>query len=524
LKEKDMNWSRNRHWAAATGAVVLAAACSGSASGVADKAGGETVVLRLATIDGDVNGNGLLHGPQAFVDRLAAVSGGRFQIEVTTGYGDGGPDAESSLVEAIASGALDGGWPSTRAFADAGIPGLEAIEAPMTITSYAAQRALVSGPVADTVVQQLDGSGVVGLGLAVGPLRRPFAAESPLLGPDDWQGARFRVYNSPVQADVVTAFGGEPVNLGFEWIDEIAAGTLRGAEFDIAQYASNGLTTEAGNITANVVLWPKVFVLGVSQERFDSLTDEQREWLRDAAGQATQASVDGAYDENALAAELCDRGARFAMASTEQIEALRAAVAPVIEGLAADAESAPLLAEIQALAAQHPDTDVPTVPASCRATEVAEVAGLGPIPNEVSSIPGGTYRVEISLADVEAAGESNGPGWTGTWTLEIEDGTYALYCQPLDQPGRDCGNAISDGPFEAGLLRGTGSTVYFVWDGELMSELTGCQLPVSAEPGYCGGGQTFQATWVLDGDVLSFSDPVGDLALERLLEPLHRID
>jgi hypothetical protein len=29
---------------------------------------------------------------------------------------------------------------------------------------------------------------------------------------------------------------------------------------------------------------------------------------------------------------------------------------------------------------------------------------------------------------------------------------------------------------------------------------------------------------VLDGDVLSFSDPVGDLALERLLEPLHRID
>ena len=39
-----MSWSWSRPWAAATGAVVLAAACGGSASGVADKAGGETVV------------------------------------------------------------------------------------------------------------------------------------------------------------------------------------------------------------------------------------------------------------------------------------------------------------------------------------------------------------------------------------------------------------------------------------------------------------------------------------------------
>ena len=433
-----MNWHWSRRWAAVTGAVVLAAACSGSASGVADKAGGETVVLRLATIDGDVNGNGLLPGCKPLSTTWWRSREVSFQVEVTTGYGDGAPDAESTLVEAIASGDLDGGWPSTRAFANAGIPGLEAIEAPMTITSYAAQRALVSGPVADTVVEQLDGSGVVGLGLVVGPLRRPFAAESPLLGPTDWQGATFRVFNSPVQTDVVRAFGGEPVNLGFEWIDEIAAGTLRGAEFDIAQYASNGLTTEAGNVTANVVLWPKVFVLSVSQERFDSLTDEQRGWLREAAGQATQASVDAEYDENTLAAELCARGVRFAMASDEQIAALRTAVAPVIDGLAADAESAPLLAEIQSLAEAHPDVDVPEVPATCQ-PGAAEASELGPVPDEVPAIPDGTYRAEITLADVEAAGYGNGPGWTGTWTLEIEDGTYAMYCRPIDQPGRDCG-------------------------------------------------------------------------------------
>ena len=203
---------------------------------------------------------------------------------------------------------LDGGWPSTRAFANAGIPVPRAIEAPMTITSYAAKRGLVSGPVVDTVVEQLDGSGVVGLGLVVGPLRRPFVGESPLLGPTDWQGATFRVFNSPVQTDVVSSVRRRAGQSGLRVDRRDRRGALRGAEFDIAQYASNGLTTEAGNVTANVVLWPKVFVLSVSQERFDSLTDEQRGWLREAAGQATQASVDAEYDENTLAAELCARG------------------------------------------------------------------------------------------------------------------------------------------------------------------------------------------------------------------------
>ena len=192
---------------------------------------------------------------------LGKVSGGRIKVELKTEYGDGAAEAESNVVKAIASGELDGGWPSTRAFASGGIEGLEVVEAPMTITSYAAEKALVSGPVADKVLARLDGSGVVGLGLAVGPLRRPFAARTPLLGPEDWKGARFRVYNSPVQADAVRALGGTPANLGFGWIDEVRAGRLRGAEFDIAQYAKNGNSTEAGHVTANVVLWPKVFVL-----------------------------------------------------------------------------------------------------------------------------------------------------------------------------------------------------------------------------------------------------------------------
>jgi TRAP-type C4-dicarboxylate transport system substrate-binding protein len=148
-----MNRKPIGRWAAALGTVTLVAACSATPS--ADKSGGDTVVLKLATID-HVNNNGQSYGPQAFVDNLEKVSDGRIKVEVTEEYGQGEAEAESDLVEAIAAGDVDGGWPSSRAFANAGIAGLEAVEAPMTLTSYAAEKALVSGPVAHKLLAQLD--------------------------------------------------------------------------------------------------------------------------------------------------------------------------------------------------------------------------------------------------------------------------------------------------------------------------------------------------------------------------------
>jgi TRAP-type C4-dicarboxylate transport system substrate-binding protein len=93
-------------WAAAAATIALVAACS-AAPGT-DKSGSDTVVLRLATID-RVNNNGQSYGPEAFVENLAKVSGGRLKVEMTTEYGGGAADAESNLVKAIASGEVDGG-------------------------------------------------------------------------------------------------------------------------------------------------------------------------------------------------------------------------------------------------------------------------------------------------------------------------------------------------------------------------------------------------------------------------------
>ena len=517
-KGKTMRVFSQRVWVLLILAAVFGA-CGAGAEEV-DKAGGVTVVLELASID-PVNNNGQSYGVQTCVESLAEVSGGRLQVEVTTAYGDGAHDAESDLVAAIAAGEVDGGWPSTRAFAGGGIDGLEAVEAPMVITNYQAQKELVSGPVAEQILAKLEGSGMVGLGLVVGPLRRPFTTV-PILDPEDWAGARIRVFNSPTQFDAMRALGAEPVNLSFEWVQKVRDGELEGAEFDIAQYRTNDLRQEVGHVTSNVVLWPKVFVLALSQEKFDSLSEEQQGWVREAAERAITASVEAEYDETTPARELCDVGLRFVEATPDQLAGLREAFVPVIESLAANPESGALLSAIQGIAAEHPDTDVPDVPAGCTQVASDAAAGDSGIPVEVAGIPDGVYRVEISEDEVEAYGSSNANGWSGIWTMTIQDGTYALTCRPLNLPGKDCGSITFDDfitfdtVLDAGFLRGTGDTVFFVYDSETHSSLTGCELPCFPVP-------TYSMTWEMEGDQLTFTYLDGAEEVAKLVEPWRQI-
>jgi hypothetical protein len=165
---------------------------------------------------------------------------------------------------------------------------------------------------------------------------------------------------------------------------------------------------------------------------------------------------------------------------------------------------------------------VPDVPADC--TGAPADFGSEDVPNAVASLPEGRYRVEIRLADVTAAGLDNGPGWTGTWTLTVEDGTYVLTCRAIESPGKDCGNTTYEGALEAGDLLGRDDLAYFDFDEELMAHLTGCRLPATSEPGHCYSAETYWARWTLDGNRLTFSDPGGPIAHHLTLGEWQKID
>jgi hypothetical protein len=259
------------------------------------------------------------------------------------------------------------------------------------------------------------------------------------------------------------------------------------------------------------VLWPKVLVLVLGEERFAALSDDQQGWVRQAAAQVTAGSGVSADEENRAARELCDAGIRFPLATDEQLAALEAAVVPVLDGLRADPATAPVMELVDAIGERHPP-DVVDVPEDCR-TPGAGTESVAE-PTTVAEIPDGLYRVEISEDAVAAAGRSNDGGWSGTWTLTVQDGTYALTCRPLERPGRDCGTTVSDDALEAGSLSGDASSVSFVFDVELLSSLSGCTLPASTTTdGACSLIPTYSADWALVGDELTFTDIDGDAGI-----------
>ena len=473
-------------------------ACTGP-DAPTDRAGGDTVVLQLASSDGVGVDPATYQGPAEFVEALSEVSGGRLKVEITWDYASGAADAETQLVEAIANGEVDGGWPPSRAFARAGIEGLEAVEAPMLLTSEAAVEDLVSGDVADGVLTQLDGTGITGLGLMAAPLRRPISGDKPLVGLEDWNDATFRVFNSPVQAAAVRALGARPVNSGTSFGEALRVGDLDGAEVDVVV---KDLPIFVRNITGNVVLWPKVFVAAFNEELFGALTEQQQAWIREAAERATKASVDAPYDASVDLQPYCDRGTTVHAASPAQLAALRAAVAPVLQDLRRDPETADLMEAVDELAAEHPDTDVPPPAGGCDGTTSTADGGM---PTTDAPIADGTYRAEIpEEATVEVG---NGDGWSGTWTLRVQDGTFAFTCRPLDLPGTDCGRATTDDVLEAGFLKGDDTTAWFIPNGKIISDLTGCELPPTADdPDACLVFPPYGASWIQDGDELTFTD------------------
>ncbi len=347
-----------------TAGCLLASGCGSAA--VTDKAGGNVVVLRLATID-ELNPNGQTVAPGAFLDAVKAVSGGRLRVTVQPHYDNGAVTAETDLVKAIAAGELDGGWPATRAFSRAGMRGLEPIEAPMVLTSVAAERSLVTGLAARTLLDTLHGTGVVGLGLTVGPLRRAWSTTGPLLDVSDWAGVTVRSYNSPIQDRTIRALGAVPVPASYDFPDLVQAGTLHAVETDVAQYAHNGYGTLLPRVAGNEVLWPRMAVLALSQKRYDSLTSVQQGWVRTAARTAVKASVDFRYDESSPARQLCEQGVHFVDATPEQLARMHRAVQPVIDAMAMDLATSPSLDVVRKVASGAPGPEALDIPTACRA-------------------------------------------------------------------------------------------------------------------------------------------------------------
>jgi len=343
--------------------VAIAAGCA-PATADFDKAGGSPgpVVLRLAgTAD-------LREAPAVayFVRRVDALSDGALQIEVLDRWGRSDPGVAGPLLHAVTAGDVDLAWVGSSALAYRGLPGFDALTAPMLIDSSSLQDAVLRSSIPDRTLRGLSRIRLVGLGILAEGLARPVAVDGPLLDPADWRGIRFGTELGGHVAAIET-LGAVPVQaIGPSLEPQLDDGRIQAFDLDIPGYVRLGLAGRAAYVTANVTLWPRWDVLLADPDVLSSLTEQERAWVRRAAEEAAAKSAAIADRDEGFLDEACRSGALISTASHQEIATLRGSFAGVYRSLERTPVTKAFLEVIQELKRSTPSGSEPSIPAGCR--------------------------------------------------------------------------------------------------------------------------------------------------------------
>jgi TRAP-type C4-dicarboxylate transport system substrate-binding protein len=397
--------------------LLLAAGCT-HVTQAQDKAGGagEPVVLTMANTNGDIAG--YTPAVSYFVHRVEEISGGDLRIQVLDKYGRFADDAEQKVVRDTAADKVDVGWVGSRVFDTTGVSTMQALSAPMLIDSYALEDAVIHSGIVKPMLSSLDDIGIVGLGVVADGLHKPMAVRKPIVGPRDWRGIKFGIFTSNGQAAAIDALDATPVEVTASTRDQAAAdGTIQGFEQELLHTRGKALY-----VTLNVTLWPQMDVLIANPDAFDSLNDDQRAWLQQAAEDAADASARIADTDQQSVREECEAGGRFSNATPQQLAALKRSLSRVYTTFEADPRTKAFIQEIQRLKdSTQPDPQL-DIPRGCTGghTEHATGPDSGIAPPYLN----GVYRWTITKQEAATAGAADDPDYPATTTFWLKDGTY----------------------------------------------------------------------------------------------------
>jgi TRAP-type C4-dicarboxylate transport system substrate-binding protein len=369
-----------------------------------------------------------------FVNRVGELSDGALQIEVVHDRGkNSDPGFEQDIVRDVEAGNADLAWVGTRVFDTFGVTSFQALTAPMLIESYPLLQAVLDSDMPAQMLKGLDGLGVTGLGVLADSLRKPLAVDRPLLGPADWQGITFAVIRSNGQAAAIRALGATPTDAwGSPWLDKgLGSGEIQGVEkglFAIRRYGS--LVGVAPYLTANVNLWPQAIALVANPARLSQLTDDQRGWLEQAAGEASAHSTGLVANESQIVADLCVGGARFVTASEAELAGLRQSFAPLYAELEQDPQTKTFIDRIQQLKEATPPGPALSIPPSCTGLVLHGTAAdplAGTWQTEMVSGPDWIHAFIRAGGTEHDAHTSWASESEASWSLRFEDGYFTFF-------------------------------------------------------------------------------------------------
>jgi TRAP-type C4-dicarboxylate transport system substrate-binding protein len=301
----------------------------------------EAVTLRFAYW-----GDGAPPQLVAFVEEVQRLAGGAIEFEWLPKYGidpssGAYSDAEAVIVSDVAGSTIDIGLVGVRS-----LPGFEALLAPLLVDGHDLQERVFEVGIPERMLADLNHSGLVGITVLPGPLRRMMGVEHPFTAPADFAGAVVANDRAPLAEATMTALGATSTagadGLSLDGIDAVLA--------QFQAIGGNGYETQADSVAANLVFWPRPLGIVMSADSFAALTPEQQDVLLTAGANTVDVAMQASRDEDAdTGAELCDAPIAVIEATEAELAEFATALEPVYADLRSDPTTAVYLDEIRAL-------------------------------------------------------------------------------------------------------------------------------------------------------------------------------
>ena len=190
----------------------------------------------------------------------------------------------TQMVEQVQAGALEAAMLPNAQIAPID-PDLSVLDLPFLFPSRKVAHEVLDGPIGDTVLKTLEGTGIVGVAHWESGFKQ-FTGNFPIHSPADYVGHKIRTMQSQVVQEQFRAFGAVPTQIAFsELYSALQQGVVDGQENAIATIAAGKLYEVQHYLTlSDHAFLGEVFM--ISQSFYDSLDPKTRDILVTAAKEA----------------------------------------------------------------------------------------------------------------------------------------------------------------------------------------------------------------------------------------------
>ncbi|WP_233192998.1 TRAP transporter substrate-binding protein [Acidimangrovimonas sediminis] len=222
---------------------------------------------------------------KAFAETLKTESGGKLTVNISPGGALGG---EREVLEGMQIGTIDAAITSTGPVGNF-VPDIYALDFPYLFKDTASARKILDGPIGQDLLGKFDKVGLVGLAWGENGFRELTNSVHPIKTPEDLKGLKVRTMENQVHIAAFKAVGAAPTPMSWtEVITALQQGTIDGQENPIPIIVSNKLWESQKYVSMTDHVYSPALIV-MSKITWDSLSQDEQGWVRDAATAAVKA-------------------------------------------------------------------------------------------------------------------------------------------------------------------------------------------------------------------------------------------